>query len=198
MKRLYHRKIGFTLAELLVALGVLSIITTFTIPKVLYAQTDYKYKAMGKEAAGMISQALMIHKLSGLQAENTRPRDLLTYMNYVSLDTSSSIDDHYTAGSLTCSADNPCIHLHNGGVLAAKGQFCYHFGGTGPVNLIEFVFDPDGQVTDGTTNGPGKAVQFELYYNGGLTTRANSKDGSTCSLGPVGSDPTADPPWFSW
>jgi prepilin-type N-terminal cleavage/methylation domain-containing protein len=40
---------GFTLAELLIALALLGIIASFTIPKVLESSTNAKYKAMAKE-----------------------------------------------------------------------------------------------------------------------------------------------------
>lgn len=47
---------GFTLAELLIALGISGVIATFAIPKILAAQTNGKYKAVAKEAAGTMWQ----------------------------------------------------------------------------------------------------------------------------------------------
>jgi len=153
---------------------------------------------MAKEEAFTLSYVMQAYQLAGLLQYNTKPKDLTPYFNYVSLDTASDVDDHYSAATVTCSANNPCMRLHNGGVLVAKGQLCNNFGGTASTNAIEFLFDPDGTVTDGTTNGPGKAVQFEVYYNGGITTRAAAKPNSACSLGAIGTDTTADPTWFSW
>lgn len=40
---------GFTLAELLIALGILGVIATFTIPKILSAQQDSKTKPSPKK-----------------------------------------------------------------------------------------------------------------------------------------------------
>ncbi len=48
---------GFTLAELLIALALLGVIATFTIPKVLQANTDAKYNAEAKETIQMIANA---------------------------------------------------------------------------------------------------------------------------------------------
>ncbi|MBL8031855.1 MAG: prepilin-type N-terminal cleavage/methylation domain-containing protein [Candidatus Doudnabacteria bacterium] len=49
---------GFTLAELLIALVILGVIATFTIPKVLYANQNTKYNAIAKEAMGTIRPSL--------------------------------------------------------------------------------------------------------------------------------------------
>ncbi|HEY9745532.1 MAG TPA: prepilin-type N-terminal cleavage/methylation domain-containing protein [Oculatellaceae cyanobacterium] len=48
---------GFTLAELLIALSILGLIATFTIPKVLVAQQDMTYRANAKDVAAAISAA---------------------------------------------------------------------------------------------------------------------------------------------
>ena len=50
---------GFTLAELLIALGILGVIATFTIPKVLQTNQNAQWQATGKEAIAMISGACM-------------------------------------------------------------------------------------------------------------------------------------------
>jgi prepilin-type N-terminal cleavage/methylation domain-containing protein len=71
---------GFTLAELLIALALLGIIASFTIPKVLESSTNAKYKAMAKEAAGMISGAYQNLKLANGLSANTTTCDLTQYM----------------------------------------------------------------------------------------------------------------------
>lgn len=43
---------GFTLAELLIALTILGVIATFTIPKILTAQQASTYNAIAKETMG--------------------------------------------------------------------------------------------------------------------------------------------------
>ena len=70
---------------------------------------------------------------------------------------------------------------------------------SGATNAITFYLDPDGEVTDGTVDGPGKSVMFYLYYNGLLRTRGtvepNTCSSATCLDEPK---PNNDPPWFSW
>lgn len=48
------RKSGFTLAELLIALGILGVIATFTIPKLLASQQNTQRKAIFKEMIASI------------------------------------------------------------------------------------------------------------------------------------------------
>lgn len=47
---------GFTLAELLIALAILGVIATFTIPKILTTQQNSKYNAMAKEVASSFAE----------------------------------------------------------------------------------------------------------------------------------------------
>lgn len=46
---------GFTLAELLIALAILGVIATFTIPKILQAQQNQKKQAILKETISIVS-----------------------------------------------------------------------------------------------------------------------------------------------
>lgn len=53
---LHNRQHAFTLAELLIALGILGVIATFTIPKILTAQQDAKKWAIFKEDVAAAQQ----------------------------------------------------------------------------------------------------------------------------------------------
>ena len=55
-------KSGFTLAELLIALAILGVIATFTIPKVLNSSSSSENSAIFKEAAGMVSGAMQAYQ----------------------------------------------------------------------------------------------------------------------------------------
>jgi len=187
---------GFTLAELLISLAILGVIATFTIPKILTAQQNSQYNAKAKEAAAMISAAYESYKQQGNTPNtNTSAGNLTPFMNYVAVDSSSSIDLMYTDTTRACTGGYGCIKLHNGGMLLwASGGFM----GTASTNAIYFYFDPDGIVTDGTTNGPGKSTCFWLYYNGRITSYANLTAGTIYAGGTAGPNSSYDPPWFQW
>lgn len=173
---------GFTLSELLIALAILGVIATFTIPKVLQSQQDGKYKAMAKEAAGAITEAYVRYRFKNAPTNSTAPKDLTPYFNYVSVDTSSSMDGEFTGGAWPCNSSEPCLRLHNGSVIFFRAQT---FGGTASTNVISFYFDPDGKETDGTTNGPGKSLRLFLYYDGKLSTDSTLRPNTYDSAGLV-------------
>lgn len=187
---------GFTLAELLIALAILGVIATFTIPKILSSQQNNSNVAKAKEVASMISGAYQKAQLDGAVTSTTKPSDLTPYMNYISMDSSGTVIDHIPGfASSICDSSTPCIKLHNGGIVWLYDT--ESFGGTTPLNVLAFRFDPDfSQNTVSTADGPLKAVEFELYYNGQLTTRGLIKAGTTGSIAPFVSHP--DPSWFQW
>jgi prepilin-type N-terminal cleavage/methylation domain-containing protein len=194
-------KPGFTLAELLIALAILGVIATFTIPKVLQSQQDGRYKAMAKEAAGIVSEAYQTYRQNNGISATFNPNMLSTYLNYVKVTTTGFIDSRPPNTSWPCNAVEPCYLLHNGGTLQLYSDIC--FGGTASTNGVWFAFDPD-SVYGGTTNGPGKAIHMALYASGRLAT-ASTVDSFAlmdwgCDGGAAGqaADPTGDPTWFSW
>ena len=188
-------KAGFTLAELLIALAILGVIATFTIPKILYSSQNSQYNAIAKESAAAVSGAYQLYQQNNQVTGSTKVSDLTPYLNYVSVDTSgSNIDDSQGLGSITCNSTNICLRLHNGAVLLYYSTMA--FGGTSPTNAIWFNLDPDGRVTDGIN---GKSVQLWVYYRGKLTTVGNIDPNSCWSSGCNASPlPSLDPPWFSW
>ena len=190
------KKAGFTLAELLIALAILGVIATFTIPKVLQSQQSSQYSSEAKEVAGMLSGAFQAYQQANGSVVNATAGNLTPYMNYVSYTTSATMDYYYTGTTEDCSlgASYGCLRLHNGGILLAACTI----PNASTTNAFSFDFDPDGKITDGTTNGPGKSVQFWLYEDGRLTTRSSLRTGSYCGSGTYASVSTADPPWFSW
>jgi prepilin-type N-terminal cleavage/methylation domain-containing protein len=188
-------KEGFTLAELLIALAILGVIATFTIPKVLQSQADGKYNAIAKEAAGFVYAAYGQATLQGFN-QNLQTRQLTPYLNYVKFDTTSVIDSHYGSGTRPCDNNQPCILLHNGARVQLTQNY---FNGTANTNAIWFRVDPDGKETvTGSTTSPGKSVNFFIYANGRLTTGGGCLTGTTYDAGVVPCGSGDDPPWFSW
>ncbi len=201
-KQAYNSFPGFTLAELLIALMILGVIATFTIPKVLQAKQNVQNNSAAKEAMATIAQAFQEARRNGRLQVTTKPSDLMQYMNYVKVDTSTVLDHRPGIASLTCVSPNGlCLLLHNGGMLFLRDSTGTGFAGASDLHAIAFYFDPNGRRDITTTaDGPGKAVSLALYYNGFVTTEGNLKpntcfDGLACTEQP---DPSKDPSWLTW
>lgn len=183
--------LGFTIAELLIVLLILGEIATFTIPKILASQQTARFNAIAKEDLATLAQAHQLLKLNGLLSSSITSGALTQYMNYISIDTSSQIDDAYGyAGSQSCSAGQPCARLANGSLILFAN--CT-YGGTGAnTNVIETFIDPDGRVTNGgggTTDG--KSVRAFIYYSGRTVSWSGVTGGTSsgCFVWGAGTDP---------
>lgn len=185
---------AFTLAELLIALSILGVIATFTIPKVLGSQSDSRNKAIVKEAAATVSEMYQAYKLKNVSGAGTTWDNLIPYLNYVRQDTSTIVDSHPANGNSDCSASwFKCYRLHNGAMIYFDRSDIQSFGGTGDLNYLGFTIDPDGKESDV------KAVELMLYYNGMIRSRGTMKDNSTNSLYPdVDACGACEPNWFTW
>jgi len=186
---------AFTLAELLISLVILGVIATFTIPKVLQSQQNSQFNSAAKEDIAMVVGAYQQYQVQNTPTAAMTPPNLTPYMNYIRFNTSATVDYLQTQGNFTCSSLNPCIFLHNGSVLYFSDEA---LGGTASTNSLWFIVDPDGKVTDGTTNGPGKALQFVLYPNGMVRTYGTCLPNTKTNSGTYNPTPAYDPPWFSW
>jgi prepilin-type N-terminal cleavage/methylation domain-containing protein len=190
---LKNRPSGFTLAELLIALAILGVIATFTIPKILTNQRVGTYNASAHEAAATIAGAYQQHSARGLLTTNTYGSDLTQYLNYVKVSTAGTIDDRPGGtGTLTCSVTEPCLTLHNGAILQPENNY---FGGTATTNYVGWVFDPDGVYT-----GNADSQKFYIYYNGKMVDRNNVMDNSRTNGGgaSISSCTNCNASWFSW
>ncbi len=189
---------GFTLAELLISLAILGVIATITIPIIIQSQSNGTHTAIGRETLGMISAAYQQYQQSNSVSASTTGGDLTPFMNYVSYDLSGTqLDNLYTlSGGANCNTvgnQRGCMVLHNGARLSV---FSMSFGGTANNNAIVFHLDPDGIKTDSTTNGPGKTVEIELFYNGRISSRGQMGVNAVSSDVTRSAAPVYDPPWF--
>ncbi len=176
---------GFTLAELLSALAILGVIATFTIPKVLSSSQNGQKVAIAKEFASSISAAYQAYSLNTTPTATTNATDLMALMNYVRVDSSSSVDDVPFFNNINCAAAHTCYTLHNG-ATAVIYNGSQPFGGTAATDYMAFQIDPDSTYS-GSTTGDGKGVEFFLYFNGRIVSKADST-GNTAH----------NPSWFSW
>ena len=200
--RQLNQQSAFTLAELLIALAILGVIATFTIPKILDSGTSAEFNAKAKEFAATLSGSYQAYKLQNSASGNTSFGDLSPYINYVAIDTVNTIDNVYSVAPLGVScngANRECLVLHNGAKVYLASDVA--FGGTDVTNAMFFYFDPDGQLST-TTTSPGRSIAIWLYYNGKVRTWVTLdpntryyRDGGLHTQNP---SPAFDPPWFSW
>lgn len=176
---------GFTLAELLIALAILGVIATFTIPKILTAQQNGQNTAIAKEAASMINSAFTTYSLQNTLTTGTTGGALTQYMNYVSVDTTNA----YNFGTACSNASLACLKLHNGAVL--EYSTAQRFDSTASTGSIEFAVDPDGAGTQ-------TPIMFVQFYNGRLTTGGQAGTAGTnfASVGTGVSNVTTDPSYL--
>ncbi len=193
----YSKTSGFTLAELLIALAVLGVIATFTIPKVLNGSQNGQKNAMAKEVASMMSGALQAYRLEN-SVVGAGINEFTPFMNYVRVDTSGTAVDHAnTGGSLPCSGPYKCLVLHNGGRLAYHADSGVKYTVDAPNYGVYAFFDADGEY-GGSATGPSKSVVFYIYANGRITTLENLIPNTLVGGTPVAATPNTDPEWFSW
>ena len=105
-----RRSRGFTLSELLIALVILGLIATFTIPKVLSSQQDTQFNARAKEFAGFLSEARQVLVSDGSLNGATMTQDVMNLLNYVKVETTGLVDAWYNSTTRDC-ATNVCYRL---------------------------------------------------------------------------------------
>lgn len=178
MHRLDRSTSGFTLAELLIALAILGEIATFTIPKILSSQTNARNNAVAKEAMSTLAASFQQLQMSGTGVSTrTSVSALSQYINYVSVDTSSTVDALPTGSNLPCYTTYVCLKLHSGGILFFDST---QFGTTN--GYIDAVIDPNG-----TFSGNKDSLGIIITYRGRIT-----------DFGTYFSMPSTTPTWFSY
>ena len=179
----------------------MGILAAFTVPSLFNTPSstaNSKYTAVARDTAFMVLSAYEQYRAANSTIPTTMSiADLTPYMNYVKIDTASTIDGMQTQTSESC-ATYRCLVLHNGGIMRYS-EMCT-MGTPNEKAACWFDLDPDGKYS-GTTNGPGKMMQFWLYYDGKIRTWATMEPntrfiwyGVTNNMNP---DSSYVPPWFS-
>jgi prepilin-type N-terminal cleavage/methylation domain-containing protein len=196
-KTLQLNKPGFTLAEIVVAMGVLGVISTFNVTKVLTAQQATRNTALAKEAASTITGAYQEYNRNNRQSTNTTLVNIMTYVNSAKLDTTSTvqrIEPWGATANKACTSPTVCYQLNNGAIIFGTDD--HHFSVNDSLHSITFSFDPD-------AGGPEIGVTFYLYYNGRFTSQKTMANNTViCWYGPTCATytpiATGDPSWFRW
>jgi type II secretory pathway pseudopilin PulG len=192
----FKRK-GFSLAEIIMAIGVYSVIATMSIPKITTAVQSKKNQMIGKECIQAITDAYTQYRANNRLTSSFEPSLLLPYINSAKTFT-GIVDDNPGWGSMDCSDPMvACVQMHSGAVLIIDKYAT--LAGTGNLNATYVMIDADGTYggTSGSTNG--KSLSLLLYANGFITSLPNAKTG-TILFGAVIFTPwpQPDPDWFSW
>ncbi len=193
---------GFSLVELLITFGIIALIVTFTVPQLFQSNTSTyssKKTSAARDATFMILSAYRQYKsVNGSVPITMTPLTLSPYMSYLSVDTSSNLDDMSNWGSfVSCSVAAPCLRLSNGGKLVL---FPKQLNGTYTTNATYFYFDPDGVYSGaGAVDNQSRSLGIILYYDGTIRTRGALKNNTCIQASGCGINGNSiyDPSWFT-
>lgn len=191
-----NRSAGFSLAEVLICLALLAVLSTLTIPLMLNGtQTDKvnQFNSSVKNVALMVTTAYERYKaVNGSVPTTMVIGDLMPYMNYVAVQNSGSVDGTPGNAPFTCSSFT-CLKLHNGASIAFHSMG--KMGGNTANNAMYFGFDPDG--ISGNLNG----MELWLYYDGVIRDWSNLRSPTTQNWNgvdyPQTSNSANNPSWFN-
>ncbi|HEY9746586.1 MAG TPA: type II secretion system protein [Oculatellaceae cyanobacterium] len=125
---------AFTLAELLIALGILGVIATFAIPKVLSSQQDSKKKAVLQETISALNAAFTPACLRKEVSDANFGTFIRTHINAVKVCPGNSITQGcWPDPDLAGQGIQPGLVMHNGAMVAGLDN---DDGGTGMDTLI--------------------------------------------------------------
>lgn len=173
---------GISLAEIIITLVVLAVISALAIPKVMESHKVHQNKKAVQAAVMAISNAYSRYKLDQDPTADFNPTDLVPYLNYVRLQTTGALDNKGgNLGKFDCEALAPCMVMHNGSsIWLYQGNgttWGTKFGGTAANYYTDFYMDPDGDLQhETTTTGLGKSFAIGLYYDGRVKTGCEEGD----------------------
>ncbi|MGE0200649.1 MAG: type II secretion system protein [Candidatus Melainabacteria bacterium] len=108
--------IGFTLAELLIALAILGVIATYAVPKILTAQSDSKKQAICKETLAAIET--LTFKIALFREDMNNAQTIRENVNAVKI-----CDDALADGCWTAAMVNAAPEVNEPGFILANGAY---------------------------------------------------------------------------
>lgn len=127
---------GFTLAELLIALGILGVIATFTIPKILISQNGAKRVAVFKEVIATLNVVLQQGRLEGVVTDSNLGTYYLNHLNAIKICSTNAVSQGCWSPDVTDIASQqaaPGVTLANGAFIAGLDDAS---SGTGADTII--------------------------------------------------------------
>ena len=184
-------KRGFTLAEVLISLAIFGVILTVVIPKIVTNQRNQTYNSNFQEFTGALATAYQKYQIDhDFQVSNAFGTYSLTpYLNYVGVDTASSLNVWF--GSIACSGGAPCYKLHSGAIIRPRP--CGISGSTS-LNAVDLLYDPSGVYEAGKND----AVYIFLYRSGQITSYGYIQANTVNVCGTYNPTPSYDPSWLLW
>ncbi len=192
---------GYTLAEMLITIGILGVMAAIAIP-LLFSDTTKRDNSIVKQAIAEVTSGMTQLKLDENLNTTSTFADLLPYIKYTRLANGGYIDanpshspgDPINCPSTYCScsyAADPsgtnCMVLSSGAVVMFDRNA--KFNGSGANNAIPFLVDMDGK----RLSTPNSAMLW-LYYDG--TVNSRGKGTAVNSAGTFNANGAMDPPWL--
>jgi prepilin-type N-terminal cleavage/methylation domain-containing protein len=172
------REAAFTLAELLIALGILGVIATFTIPKVLVSQQNGKRVAVFRETVAAINAAGYQGIITGQLTTTNHGTYLMDHLNVIKI----CRNDAQAENCFPQNAPETSWEVNEPGVVFANGATVTGFSdGAGVQDGV--VIDWNG--SDVPNQGGDDQMFLEFCYANGC---ANSQKVGTLHSSPTFSD----------
>lgn len=198
---------GYTLTEALITITILGVLSTLLLSSLLRSDpsTD-TWRVEGKSAAGLIMNAYAAFEMDNAPTTATTWLNILPYINfqrnfYGSADVTIDAPPNTTAvtafgcSGTTCvvssSGNATALRLKNGAVVVLPRTLT--FNGTGTLNALPFLVDPDGKVT-----GTRHSAEFWLYADGSIRSVRTLKTNTSNSGGMFSAAVNGDPAWLDF
>jgi prepilin-type N-terminal cleavage/methylation domain-containing protein len=185
---------AFTINELLIALAVIGIIATMTLPTFIAQISSQGYKTGAKRHAAAMAEAYVRASYESKKyMENLVPNDVLPYLSFIERSSSAAYGTHdrmQVSGprSWTCQQSagvgHTCLVLQDGAVAQFENATSYAPSGW----VFLGTYDPDG------LRGSAIRIGFWMKVD---TGRIVSQSTKPFTAGHSTYD-TTDPVWFSW